>query len=97
MWRPATSKLLAAKAWFEVKRCVCCLVQVLASLDENMQRYGDMLSKQQRSVAVSLQTLRTCHERSMILARVCCTAQFAPLVLLDSAVAACIRPLALPA
>ena len=27
--------------------------QVLASLDENMQRYGDMLTEQQRSVAVS--------------------------------------------
>ena len=26
--------------------------QVLASLDDNMQRYGDMLSQQQRSTAV---------------------------------------------
>ncbi len=31
--------------------------QVLGSLDENMQRYGDMLTEQQRSVAVSLLSL----------------------------------------
>jgi len=28
-------------------------MQVLGSLDENMQRYGDMLTEQQRSVAVN--------------------------------------------
>jgi hypothetical protein len=42
-------------------------LQVLASLDDNMQRYGDMLSQQQRSTAVST-VAGTCHAAAVRLA-----------------------------
>ena len=40
---------------------VISCMQVLGSLDENMQRYGDMLTEQQRSVAVSLLSRSSSH------------------------------------